>query len=58
MRVRTSSLRLLSCVEVASRLFGQRSLKEWQNSWNLSAEIPTNEACEPTSLQETSRSKQ
>ncbi len=56
MRVRTSSLRLLSCVEVASRLLGHRSLSEWQNSWNFPAEIPISDACDPTSLQDTSRS--
>src|SRR6266850_1577629 len=57
-RVRTSSLRLLSWVDVASMLFGQRSLKTWQNSWNLSAEIPTSEGWAPTSLHDTRRSKQ
>src|SRR5258708_36722369 len=57
-RVRTSSLRLLSWVDVASMLLGQRSLKTWQNSWNLSAEIPTSEGWAPTSLHDTRRSKQ
>ena len=55
MRARTSSLRLVSCVQVVSMLAGQCSARSWLRRWKMSAVVPKCSGSPPTSLSETSR---
>ena len=54
MRLRTSSERLLSCVDVASMVCGQRSARSALSAWNSSTSKPKWSGSPPTSLSELS----
>jgi hypothetical protein len=55
MRVRTSSERLLSCVEVATMVCGQRAARSTLAPWKARTVMPNTEGSPPTSLSDTRR---
>jgi hypothetical protein len=57
-RARTSSLRLLSCVDEASMARGRRAWASAQAAWNSSIDKPKRPGSPPTSFNETRRLKQ
>jgi hypothetical protein len=52
MRARTSSPRLVSCVDDAFIVSGQRWARCLIASWNCAIDVVTASGCEPTSLSE------
>ena len=54
MRLRTSSERLLSCVEVASMVCGQRAARSALASWKSATLMPNTAGSPPTSFNELS----
>ncbi len=57
MRARTSSERLLSCVEVAISVCGQRAARSALAAWNALTLVPKRSGSPPTSLSDTRRLK-
>ena len=55
MRARTSSLRLASCVEVASIVCGQCGARSRLAAWKAATDMPKSSGSPPTSLTEISR---